>query len=73
MVKTRKVEVRDTELNIKTDTLTCIAGICFQPDGVIKVTIPRDADPRCAKETASRILKGAKVQFEIQSSQLDKK
>ena len=71
MVKGRKVEVRDTELSIKTDQLTCIAGICFQADGSIKVTIPRDADPRCAKQTADRILKGAKVQFEIEAQQLE--
>ena len=71
MAERRKVEVRDTELSIKTEGLTCIGSICFQADGTIKVIIPRDADPRCAKQTADRILKGAKVQFEIEAQQLE--
>jgi len=67
MAEKRKVPVRDTELKIKTESLTCIGSICFQSDGSITVTIPRDADPKCAKQTADRILKGAKVTFEIES------
>jgi len=71
MVKNRKIKATNPELNIKTDALTCIGSICFQADGTIKVIIPRDADPKCAKLTADRILKGAKVQFEIEAGQLE--
>lgn len=71
MAEKRKVEVRDKELKVRTESLECIGSLCFSADGSITVKIPKDADPRCARATADAIFKGKKVSFEIEASQLE--
>lgn len=72
MVKEKKTDKSDTNSRKKTvfdkqreDLLECIGGICFTPDGKIKVKVDKDKNPECAKRVADYVLAGNEVVFEV--------